>query len=394
MGDPQASYPVVHVAGTNGKTSTARLASAIVAAHGLEVGTFTSPPLRHPEEHFAVDGEQMTDAELGPALADVAPFVELVAGDATEFEVLTAVAFSWFVERAVDVAVVEAGLGGTDDATNVVQAEVAVLTNVALDHVDALGGSLGSIAAAKAGIVHPGATVVSGPLPAEAEGPVAARVAATGATWRRINQDVRLDAVTQAVGGWLVDLDGIYEHYDEVFLPLHGRHQVGNLVLAAAAAEELLGRALDPKALRRGVRQVRVPGRLEVVGRDPVVILDVAHNPDGFAALRRALAEEFLPTEWVVVFGARGERDPEAMLAPLAGAVAHVVVTRADDPLAIDPAALRAASEAVLPGVTVELAADVAGAMRLARGVAPTEGGILVAGSHAVVGEARAGLAL
>ncbi len=389
MGSPEAAYPVIHVAGTNGKSSTVRLAAAIVGAHGLTVGTFTSPPLLDPEEHFGAGAEQMTPDELGPALADVAAFVDLAGGDATEFEVLTALAFAWFAERAVEVAVVEAGLGGAGDATNVVSAEVAVLTGVALDHADVLGGSLAAIAAEKAGIVHPGATLITGPLPEEAEGPVAARVAATGATWRKFGHDVRLESVTQAVGGWVVDLDGVYERYDDVFLPLHGRHQVRNLGLAVAAAEELLGRALGPRAVRAAVRGVQVPGRLEVAGADPVVILDAAHNPDGVAALRAALAEEFLPTEWVVVFGARRPRDPAAMLAPLRGAVARLVVAAADDPQAVPAGELAAAAATALPGAAVEQAASVAAAVRRALDEAPAAGGVLVTGSHAVVGEAR-----
>ncbi len=393
MAAPQRSYPVVHVAGTNGKTSTTRLTAAIVAAHGLTVGTFTSPPLLAPEEHFTLDGEPMHPDELGPAIADVAPFVTLTGDEATEFEVLTAAAFSWFAERSVDVAVVEAGLGGAEDATNVVHAPVAVITGIGRDHADVLGSSLSEIAAAKAGIVHPGATLVTGQLDAEARAAVAARVGEVGAGWLRGGDEFGLDGLTQAVGGWVADVDGVYERYDEVFLPLHGRHQAANLAVAVAAAEALLGRALAPSSVRSGVAGVRVPGRLEVVGSGPVVLLDVAHNPDGFAALGAALDEEFLPTEWVLVFGARGSRDPEAMLAPLQGAVARLIVTAADDPLAIDPARLAAAGAAALPGVPVERVDGVGAALRRAQDVTPRAGGILVAGSHPVVGEARQGLA-
>ncbi len=393
MGDPQDAYPVIHVAGTNGKTSTARIAAAIVTAHGLAAGEFTSPPLLAVEEQFAFGGIPMTAGELGAAVADVAPFVEAVeAGspEVTEFEVLTAVAFSWFAERAANAAVIEAGLGGTDDATNVVGAEVAALTGVAADHVDVLGPTVAAIAAAKAGIVHDGAVLVSGVLPAAAEGPVAARVAETGATWRRFGADFRLDSVAQAVGGWLVDVDGVYDRYDEVYLPLHGRHQAANLAVAVVSVEELFGRALDPEAVRAGAAAARVAGRLEVVGAEPVVVLDVAHNPAGFAALADALAEEFLPTEWTVVFGARGARDPAAMLEPLRGMVDRLVVAAAVDPLAIDPAVLAAAGSAALAGVPVDLAASVPAAVTAALAAAPGGGGVLVAGSHAVVGEARA----
>lgn len=390
MSSPQDAYPVVHVAGTNGKSTTTRLAAAIIGAHGLTVGAFTSPALLEPEEHFEVGGEQMRPEQLGPAVADVAPFVDITGGDATEFEVLTAAAFSWFVERSVDVAVVEAGLGGAHDATNVVGAPVAVITSVGHDHADALGATLSAVASAKAGIVHAGATLVTGPLPAEADGPVAARVAETGAVWRRLGDDFDLASLTQAVGGWVADVDGVYEHYEEVFMPLHGRHQATNLAMAVVAAEELLGRALDPEAVRAGVAATRVPGRLEVISSGPVVLLDVAHNPSGFAALSAALAEEFLPTEWVLVFGARGARDPQAMLRPLRGNVAALVATAAVDPAAHAVAEVAAAGAAALPGVPVEAAASVPEAVARALALAPPEGGVLVAGSHGVVGEARA----
>ncbi len=393
MGDPQTAYPVVHVAGTNGKSTTTRLAAAILEAHGLAAGTFTSPPLSRVEEHFWAAGQQMTSAELGAAIADVAPFAGVVEGGGgpqlTPFEILTAAAFAWFLERSVDVAVVEAGLGGTDDATNAASGRVAVITGIGADHADVLGADPAQVAAAKAGIVDPGAILVTGPLPEVAEPVVAARVEEVGAARRRYGTDFRAEA-TQAVGGWLVDVDGVYERYEDILLPLHGQHQTVNLALAVVACEELLGRALAADAVREGVGAVQVPGRIEVVPGEALVVLDVAHNPDGMAVLAAALTEEFLPTRWVVVFGARGARDPEAMLAPLRGKVERLFATAAADPDAIDAGTVAAGAAAALgPGVAVEEAIPVAAAVARAIVEAGPTGGVVVAGSHGVVGEAR-----
>ncbi len=392
MGDPQESYPVIHIAGTNGKTTTTRLAAAILDAHGLGTGTFTSPPLAEVEEHFTSGGVQMSGDELGPALGDVAPFVDLVEGDGpaqlTSFEILTAVAFAWFLERSVEVAVVEAGLGGGDDATNVATGRVAVITGIGTDHADLLGPGMAGVAAAKVGILDPGAVLVSGPVPPEAAVVLEERVAVQGASHRRYGADFRVDAA-RAVGGWLCDVDGIYERYEDVFLPLHGRHQTVNLALAIAACEELVGRPLAEDGVRQGVAAVRVPGRVEVVGANPAVVLDVAHNPEGAAALAAALTEEFLPTRWVVVFGARGARDPAALLEPLQGKIERLFATAAaGDGAAIAPDAIATAAGGL--GVPVEVAGSVAEGLARALAAAGPAGGVVVTGSHRVVGEARA----
>jgi len=250
MGDPQEGYPVIHIAGTNGKSSTVRLAAAIVAGHGLVPGTFISPHLERIEQRFGIAGRDMTPTEFATAVADVAPFVDLYEARQSEgptyFELTAAIAFSWFASQAVDVAIVEVGLGGRLDATNVLAADVAVITGIGSDHTEYLGEHLGDIAAEKAAIVDAGTPLVTGPLPPEAEEAVAARVAAMSAPWRQFDVDFAVDDAALAVGGWLCDVGGIFERYDAVFLPLHGRHQVQNLAVAIAASEDLIGRALEP----------------------------------------------------------------------------------------------------------------------------------------------------
>ncbi len=393
MGDPHRAYPSLHVAGSNGKTSTTRLAAAILAGHGLSAGSFTSPPLDRYEDQFTRNGESMGPDDLGTALEDVLAFLQPYEGDGgpqvTEFELATALGFSWLAANSADVAVIEAGLGGRDDATNVLEAPVAVITTIALEHTASLGSTIAEIAANKAGIVADGATLVTGLIPPDADGAMAARVASAGAEWRRFGSDFRIDGYTQAVRGWVVDVDGVYERYDEIFLPLQGRHQAHNLAVACAACESFFGRALDPEATRAAVESVSVPGRLEIVGRTPLAILDVAHNAAGMDALAAALAEEFLPTEYSVVFGVRGDRDPATVLGPLVGAIGHLTAVAADDPLAV-PAGVVAAAARELLGTEVPVAEASSVAEAIPHALAEAQsGGLLVTGSHAVVAEAR-----
>ncbi len=394
MDDPHRTYPVVHVAGTNGKSSTVRIAAEIIGAHGLGVGTFTSPHLERIEQRFSAHGREMTADEFAAAMADVAPFVELFeqqTGDGvTYFELTAALAFAWFAERAVEAAIVEVGLGGRLDATNVVDARVAVVTGIAMDHAEYLGNTPAAIAGEKVAILGPGAVLVSGSVVPDAEAVLAARVEATGSTWRRFEHDFGVDALVQAVGGWSCDIDGVYDRYDELYLPLHGRHQVHNLAVAVAAAEELFGRSLDPEAVRVGAGRAAVPGRLEVVRRSPLVVIDGAHNPDGIAALAAALEEEFLPSRWSVVFGVRGERDPAELLELLRPAIGAVHAARADDGQAVPAAAVAEAARAVLdPDIEVVEHPTVAAAVDAALATAGDNGAVLVTGSLYVIGEAR-----
>jgi dihydrofolate synthase/folylpolyglutamate synthase len=386
MGDPHRSYPAIHVAGSNGKTTTARLAAGVLAAPGL----FTSPHLQAVEERFEVAGEVMGRDELGEALEDVLPFAELYEarhGDGiTYFELTAALAFSWFASRAVDAAVVEVGLGGRLDATNVLEAAVAVITSISLEHTEYLGHTEAAIAGEKAAILGPGRVLVTGNLRPAALEVAGARAEATGSAWLRLGIDFGIAEAQPAVGGWLVSLEGVYRPYGGLRLPLLGRHQTANLAVAVAAVEAFFGRALDPDAVVEAAAAARSPGRMEVVRRQPAVLLDGAHNPEGSAALAAALAEEFPTTRWAVVFGAMADKDVPVMLSALAPAASSFFATRASGSERARPAGEVAALAAAAMDVPVSSHDTVGEALEAALAAG---GPVLVTGSLYVVGEAR-----
>ncbi len=398
LADPQEAYPIIHVAGTNGKGSVTRMAAALLAAHGLNAGAFVSPHLQHIEERFLLgNGRPMARAEFARVVGELAPLVDLYeerSGDLiTYFELTAAIAFSWFAERAVEAAVVEVGLGGRLDATNVVDAEVAVLTSVGLEHTEFLGTTLAAIATEKAAILGDGKTLVSGALPPETEGVVTGRVAETGSTWRRWDTDFGVTDATQAVGGWVCDLRGVYGDYSDVVLNLHGRHQVRNFAVAVTAVEELFGRALSLEAVYQAAATVTSPGRLEVVGRRPLVVLDGAHNQQGMEALSASLAEEFINTEWTVVFGLQGERDPALLLAELKGKVGRLIATQPTEGSPRPAEGVAAAAAEVLgSGVPIEVVPVAVEAVARALAAVTETDGVLVCGSLYLVGEARSNL--
>jgi len=392
MGRPDEGYPVIHVAGTNGKTSTSRLAALILAAHGLTAGAFTSPHLQRVEERLEVDGRHASADELALAVSDAAVFADLRSerGGApnTYFELLAAAAFAFFADQAVDAAVLEVGLGGRLDATNVVDAEVCVVTSIGLDHTETLGEDIASIAGEKTAIAGPASILVTGPLPEEAMGAAKARARELGVHHRRFGLDFSVGAAERAVGGWMVAVEGAEETYDDIFLPLHGRHQLTNLATAAAAAEALLGGKLDAEAVREAAAAATMPGRMEILARGPLVMADGAHNPDGVAALAAALEEEFGSTRWWLVLGVMGDKNVELMVERLAPALEGVVTAAVDHERAVPPADLARRVEAVadLPTAAAE---TVEGALETARAEAGTDGAVLVAGSLYLVGAVR-----
>lgn len=395
MGDPHLDYPVIQVAGTNGKTTVTRLIADILGAHGIRTGTFTSPHLHRVEERFSVDGIPITEEEFTQAVSDIAWFVEEFerrsGSGVTYFEVTAALAFSVFAGVALDVAVVEVGLGGRWDATSVVDANVAVITGIALDHVEFLGETVGEIAGEKAAIVGDASTVVTGPLPAAAEGAITARVENAQAKWYRSGDGFAVADATIAVGGWVADIDGIYASYADLYLPIHGRHQVDNLATAVAAAEVFLGRALDADALRTALGATAQPGRIEVVHHRPLVVVDGAHNLQGIEGLATTLEDEFPDTKWQIVAGMRGRRAPAEILAPLGSLAAHLWATAPDDPGAIDPEQIATTAGPVL-GCGATVVGGVPEAVAAAVAAAGSDGSVVVTGSLYVAGEARAEL--
>ncbi len=395
MGNPQLDYPVIHVAGTNGKTTVTRLVADILGAHGIRSGTFTSPHLHRLEERFSIDGAPISSDAFTQAVSDITWFIEEYERSAesgvTYFEVTAALAFSVFAEVALDVAIIEVGMGGRWDATNVVDPAVAVVTGIALDHVEYLGETVADIAAEKAAIIGEGATVVTGPLPAAAEGTITARVNDMGARWYRSGDAFSIADETRAVGGWMVDVVGIYSDYTELYLPIHGRHQVDNLATAIATAETFLERALDVDALREALAATTQPGRIEVVHHRPLVIIDGAHNVQGVQGLASALQDEFPETDWHVVAGMRGERSPGEILEPLTGLAGHLWATAPADPGAIDAAVIAASAGPVL-GCEATVVENVPDAVVEAMAAAGSGGAVVVAGSLYVAGEARESL--
>ncbi|HZU73676.1 MAG TPA: Mur ligase family protein [Acidimicrobiales bacterium] len=391
MGDPQNAYPVIHITGTNGKGSTARLVTALLSAHNLSVGTYTSPDLQKVNERLSWNGTPISDEGLARLLASLADLETLMSSTPSRFDLLTAAALGWFADIAVDVAVLEVGLGGKWDATNVADAAVAVVTNVELDHTELLGPERADIAAEKAGIVKPGSTLVLGETdPAlrpifEATGPAA--------LWLRA-RDYEVTSNRLAVGGRLLSVRTPGASYDDVFLALHGPHQGDNAATALAAVEAFFGKPVAPEVVAEAFAGVASPGRLEIVGRRPLVVLDGAHNLAGARALAAAVAEEFASVEkLVMVVGMLHGKDPAELLNALGvGRAALVVATMPPSAgsRGRSPEDVAAAAEGL--GVASVSMASVSDAVDRAVKEAGEDGMVLVTGSLYVVGAARAAL--
>ncbi len=399
MGDPHRRYPVIHVAGTNGKTTAVGMIADLLGAHGLAVGTFISPHLHYVEERFGVRGATLSRDRFATAVADVAPFVDLYERyhdhGVTYFELTAAIGFETFANEAVDVAVVEVGLGGRLDATNVVNAAVSVVTGVARDHMSLLGETLAEIGAEKAAILKTEGTLVSGILHPDVEAVAAEAVRRNDAHWFRAGLDFRVEDATSTSRGWRCTIDGIYARYEDLSLHLLGRHQVDHLATSIAASEAFFGRALDPAAVREATAAVTSPGRQEIVREQPLTIIDGAHNEEGFAGLERTLRHEIPGHHWVMVFGMRQGRDPVALLAPVAPLVSHLVVTAAADSSAIPPEQIAdAVADVVSDEVPIEVQPTVAAALDRATQLAGVTGSVVVAGSLYVAGDARIALGL
>jgi len=400
LGDPQLAFPSLHLTGTNGKGSTAAMLTSLLGSMGLGVGTYTSPNLARVNERLSFRGEPIGDEAFTEVLGALALIEPLLGERPTRFELLTAAGLRWFADEAVDAAVVEVGLGGTWDCTNVVDAAVAVVTNISFDHTEILGPTLEGIARDKAGIAKPGSTVIIGETEPELVGVIRSvgEEAGAGEIWVR-GEEFDCTANRLAVGGRLVDLRTPGGSYHEILVPLHGPHQGLNAACAVAAAEAFFGSPLDEEVLEAGFSTVRVPGRLEVVGRAPLCLVDGAHNVAGTQALAAALVETFSTASWwpagepsdrdaVAVVGMLRGRDPSAMLAPLRSAgIGTVVACAPVSPRAL-PAELVAEAARAL-GMRVMVAGSVGEAVELARSLVSDDGLLLVTGSLYVVSDAR-----
>jgi dihydrofolate synthase / folylpolyglutamate synthase len=404
LGNPQTAYPVIHLTGTNGKTSTSRMIDTLLRALDLRTGRFTSPHVERMSERICVDGEPLTDEEFVAAFNDVAPYTHLVDAESDHplsfFETIVGMAYAKFAEAPVDVAVVEVGMGGSWDATNVADGVVAVVLPVAVDHTRYLGSSPGAIAVEKAGIIKEGAVAVLAQQEPDVAAVLLDRIAEVSATAAREGLEFGVVSRTPAVGGQVVSLQGLRGRYDDLFLPLYGAHQAENAAVALATVEAFVGgrEPLDDELVRAAFAQVSSPGRLEIVRTGPTILLDAAHNPHGAEATADALEDSFSLDPLIGVLGVMADKDAEGLLAAFEPHLAHVVCTQNSTDRALPAAELAVVAAEVFGEDRVSVEPRLANAIDVAVGLAESgshggsisTGGVLVTGSVVTVGEARA----
>ncbi|MEU1291555.1 folylpolyglutamate synthase/dihydrofolate synthase family protein [Streptomyces sp. NPDC005840] len=404
LGEPQRAYPSIHITGTNGKTSTARMVESLLGAFELRTGRYTSPHVQSVTERISLDGAPVSAERFIETYQDVKPYVEMV-DERQEyrlsfFEVLTGMAYAAFADAPVDVAVVEVGMGGTWDATNVIDGDVAVVTPIDLDHTDRLGETTGAIAGEKGGIIKQGATVILAQQPVDAAQVLLKKAVEADATVAREGLEFGVVAREVAVGGQLVTLRGLGGEYPGVYLPLHGAHQAHNAAVALAAVEAFFGvgsqraEPLDLDTVRKAFASASSPGRLEVVRRSPTVVLDAAHNPAGARVTAEAVGEAFDFSRLIGVVGASGDKNVRGLLEAFEPVFAEIVVTQNSSHRAMDTDELAAIAVEVFGDERVQVEPRLPDALEAAITLAEEEGeftggGVLVAGSVITVGEAR-----
>lgn len=417
LGSPEKAAPVIHITGTNGKTSTARMIERLLMAHDIRTGRYTSPHLSKVTERISIDGEPVADTTFVRIWDEIAPYLAIVDAELeadgqpriTYFEALTILAFAIFADEPVDVMVLEVGIGGSWDATNVADATVSVITPIELDHTDMLGETLAEIAGEKSGIIKPGSFLVS-----TAQEPEAAQVLLEAA--RDNNADYRFEGVefgtverTAGVGGQLLTIQGLAQRYEDIALPLFGEHQGQNAAVALAAVEAFLGggeKELSEDLVKQAFGSVTSPGRLEVVATEPVVVVDAAHNPHGVRASAAAFKESFALEELHLVVGILGEKDAAEIFSVLRQSYIDTTeyrvklhLTASDSPRAIAPATLQGlALDAGFDEDDLETYENipdaVSAALTAAADVPNLNSAVLITGSITVVGEARTLLGL
>ena len=399
LDNPQRTYRVVHVTGTNGKTSTSRIIESLIRAHGLRTGMFTSPHLERFTERILIDGEPVTDEALVAAWDEIAPFIDLVDAELTAsgdaelpfFELLTVLAFVVCADAPVDVLVLEVGMGGLWDSTNTADGDVAVFAPIDLDHAARLGDTIEQIATVKAGIIKEAAAVVSARQAPSAEAVLRGQSGRRDATFAIEGDQFALQKSALAVGGQLISVRGLAGEYPDLYLPLYGSHQGFNAALAIAAVEALIGGGQQPIAsdvLVEGLSSVTSPGRLQLVGTDPTVLVDAAHNPHGARALAQALGESFDFDEWGVVVGILSDKDADGIVTALSEVAAEFFVTAPDSDRATDADALADLLEARgLPAAVFPELESAAEAARSWASAAPRRA-VIITGSVVLAGEA------
>ncbi|CAN5357802.1 folylpolyglutamate synthase/dihydrofolate synthase family protein [soil metagenome] len=403
MGDPQNAYPVVHLTGTNGKTSTSRMIDQLLVTLGLRTGRFTSPHLESMTERISLDGEALSEELFVEAFADVAAYAQIVDDTAQHplsfFEMLVAMAYAAFADAPVDAAVIEVGMGGSWDATNVVNAQVAVITPIGVDHSRYLGDTPAIIAGEKAGIIKPGSHAIFAAQEPEVLEVLMERANAVGATVSVEGTDFAVLSRVPAVGGQLLSIQGLSARYDDVFLPLYGEHQAHNAAYALAAVEAFIGtKEIAADLVLEAFALATSPGRLEVVRRSPTVVLDAAHNPHGATASMAAISEAFSMSPLIGVVSVMADKDVEAMLEIFEPVMAHIICTENSSSRSMPARDLAELANDIFGEDRVHLVKRLDNALETAIGMAETaegfeeaigSGGVLVTGSVVTVGEAR-----
>jgi dihydrofolate synthase/folylpolyglutamate synthase len=401
LGSPQLSYPTIHIAGTNGKTSTSRMIDALMSELGYRTGRFTSPHLESFLERISIKGQAIDPAEFIKNYNDIALYLDLIDSkqphQISYFEALTALAFVAFAEHPVDVGIIEAGLGGEWDATNVVQSQVSVMTPIGLDHMDYLGNTLEDIAQTKAGIFKPESNVVLAAQTPEVAKVLMAQVAKVSAIPFREGIEFSLANRAIAVGGQLIAINGLYGLIEDIFLPLYGAHQANNAAVALAAVEAFAGVQLDSDLVRSAFSKVRSPGRCEVIHRDPTVIIDAAHNPHGAKAITNTINSEFDFETVIGVVAVLRDKDAAGILAELSQVVDYLVVSQSSSPRALPANELAKIAAQFFTPEQIEVIPELRGAItyatekaNLANQVNEGVSAVLVTGSVVSAGEARA----
>ena len=397
LGDPQKSYRVIHITGTNGKTTTTRIIERILRELGLRTGRFTSPHLVRLNERMAIDGEPVGDQQMAEVWADIEPILALVdaeleaAGDTklTFFEALAVLGFAVFADAPVDVLVLEVGMGGEWDSTNVADGDVAVFTPISIDHAERLGNTVAEIAKTKSGIIKAGAIVVSSAQPAEALEVIEAKSASIAERIAVYGRDFEVLDVEPDVAGQRFSVKTLTSEYRDLFLPLHGEYQAENAALAISAVEAFFGASnrLFDDVLRVAIADSTSPGRLQVVSRNPLTILDAAHNPGGAEVLARAMKKSFGAPETVAVVSILADKDATALLEALDETAKTFIITKSSSPRAIEVDELAHIARNVFGAERVKTAENALTAMTLARREVADNGAILVTGSITLVGD-------
>ena len=399
LGSPQLTYPTIHVGGTNGKTTTARMIDSLLFEMGLRTGRFTSPHLESYLERISINGQSIDAKELIFSFNDLSPYLDLMdakfENPISFFEAMTALAFVAFAEHPIDVGVIEVGMGGQWDATNVVDADVSVITPIGLDHMEYLGNTIAEIAATKAGIIKEQGFVVLAQQSPEAAVELLRRAAEVGADVAREGLEYSIDSRAIAVGGQLISITGLRGHYDEIFLPLHGKHQASNAAAALIAVEAFFGEQdLDIDAVRAGFANVTSPGRCEIIHRDPTIILDAAHNPHGAKAIAETLQTEFTFDDVTGIVALMADKDALGILQALEPVMNQIIVTTNSSERSMSVAALAKLANQVFGADRVFIADNLMGAIDKAildavRPLSEESLAIVITGSVVTVGQAR-----